>query len=86
MVLSQDPDTVGEHLLQQGDRLAQAPRPLVGAREAITGGEGVGVVLSQDLLDGTHSPSERQRLVGKAKIPCVKENMGKTSHDPFALE
>ena len=86
MVLSQDMHPVGEHLLEQGDRLAQAPRRLIGAREAITGGEGVGVVVSQDLLDGTHSPSERQRLVGKTKIPRVQENMRKSSHDPFTLE
>ena len=46
----------------------------------------MGVVVSLDLLDGTHSAPERQGLVGKAKIPCVKEGMRKSSHDLFTLE
>ena len=86
VVLSQDARTVGGHLLVQGDRLAQAARRLVGAREAMTGGEAVGVLGAQDLLDDTHSAPERQRLVGKTKIPRVEEDMGKVSHDPFTLE
>ena len=44
------------------------------------------MVGSQDLLDDAHSAPERQRLVGKTEIRCVEENMGKISHDPFALE
>ena len=86
VVGAQNPRTVGEHLLVQGDRLTQAPRRPVGAREATAGGERAGVLGSQDLLDGTHSAPERQRLVGKAKIPRVEEGMRKTSHDPSTLE
>ena len=85
VVGAQDAHTVGEHLLVQGDRLAQAARRLVGAREAMTGGEAVGVLGSQDLLDDTHSAPERQRLVGKTEIPRMEESMGKVSHDPFTL-
>ena len=48
MVLSQDAHTVGEHPLEQGDRLTQAPHRLVGAREVAPGGKRVGVVLSQN--------------------------------------
>ena len=86
MVLSQDPHTVGEHPLVQGDRLTQAPRRLVGAREAMTGREHAWMVGPQDLLDDSHSAPERQRLVGKAQIRRVEEDMGKVSHDPFTLE
>ena len=86
VVLSQDAHTVGQHLLEQGNRLAQAPRRIVGARQVVSGGEGVGVVGPQDLLDDTQRAPERQRLVGKAQIRRVEEDMGKISHDPFTLE
>ena len=52
----------------------------------MTGGERAWMVGAQDLLDDTHSTLECQRLVGKAQIRCMEKNMGKTSHDPFALE
>ena len=54
MVGAKDAPRVGEYLLVQGDGLAQAPRRLVGVCKVVAGGEGVGVVLSQDLAEVVH--------------------------------
>ena len=84
VVVSQDPPRVGEHLLVQGDRLAQAPRRLVGAREVVSGGEGVGVVVSQDahtvgehrLVQGDRLTQAPRRIVGVSEVVAGREGVG----------
>ena len=48
MVGAQDPHTVGQHSLEQGDRIADAARQFVRARKIVAGGERVGVAGAQD--------------------------------------
>ena len=83
MVVSQDAHPVGEHSLEQGDRLAQAPRRIVGARQVVAGGEGVGVVLSQEahtvgeylLVQGDGRVQAACRIVGVCEVVAGGEGL-----------
>ena len=84
MLVSQDAHTVGQHLLEQGDRLAQAPRRLVGARDVVSGDEGVGVLVSQNahmvgkhpLEQGDRLAQAPRRIVGARQVAPGDEGVG----------
>ena len=68
MVRPQNTQLVGEHLLEQGNRLIEVARLPAGACEAAPGGKGVGMVRPQNTqLVGNHLLVQGNRLVNTAR-------------------
>ena len=84
MVLAQDADTVGEHLLKQSDGLGETTNRRVCYREVVAGGEGVGVVFAQDadtvgkdlLVQGDGLGEAARRLVCACEVVARGQGVG----------
>ena len=87
MIRPQDAHPISEHFLVQGDRLANATRRPVGAREVVTGRESLGMVSTKDAHPiSEHLLEQRNRLanatrrpVGAREVVTGRESLGMVS-------
>ena len=69
MVGSQDTQSVGQGLLEQGDGLLESVRSLVGGGEAAPCGQGVGVGGPQGLIEEVHGVGQGH---GGLRVPELR--------------
>ena len=73
MIRPQDAHPISEHFLVQGDRLANATRRPVGAREVVTGRESLGMVSTKDAHPiSEHLLEQRNRKVAPALLRVLE--------------